>query len=171
MKSAFLSNQIMRSLFWKIFLWFWLAMATVAVTISAIVFVTQQQRFRERENNRGGPPSRPENRVSRQALAGHLQAVAYVLQKDGVPALQAYLQKLDNNQLRTFCFDDKNNEVLHQKSDFEPSKLLPEAQKAAKNPQSETRFAESYLLAAQHVINEWSRAAKIRIGGDLEHAL
>ena len=93
MKSAFLSNQIMRSLFWKIFLWFWLAMATVAVTISAIVFVTQQQRFRERENNRGGPPSRPENRVSRQALDVHLQAAAYVLQKDGVRCVTGVFAK------------------------------------------------------------------------------
>lgn len=152
----------MRSLFLKIFLWFWLAMATVVVTISAIVFVTQQQRFREREGMRdlnnlnNGPPSRPEDRVTRQALAVHLQSAAYLLQKEGVPGLQAYLQKLEtNNQLRTYCFDEQGNDVLRlplsqgQNSELDVSRLKLLANRAAQTSRLETINSGPYLLAAQ----------------------
>lgn len=159
----------MRSLFLKIFLWFWLAMATVVVTIAAIVFVTQQQRFREREQGRsfnGGPPSRPEDRITQQSLALHLQTAAYFLQKEGVSGLRAYLQKLEtHNQLSTYCFDEKGDDLLKlppngQSQEFDPNLLKLLAGRAAQSSQLETTIGGPHLLAAQSVVLPHSPSQK-----------
>ena len=167
----------MRSLFWKIFLWFWLAMATVVLAVSAIVFITQQQRFRERDRERdrereqgrslgrsfnGGPPSRPEDRIVQQALSGHLQTANYLLQKEGVSGLQRYLQNLESKKyLRTFCFDEKGADLLPTSassgvtapmfSDFNVAILKNLVQRAAQSSQRETTIHNHYLVAAQRV--------------------
>jgi two-component system sensor histidine kinase CpxA len=146
----------MRSLFWKIFLWFWLAMATVVVTISAIVFVTQQQHFREREGMHGfngGPPSRPEDRVVRQALSTHLQTAQHILLTEGITGLQSYLARQENQPyLHTFCFDAQGKLLEKSPSPntgYDPALLNDLVRKAVLTSQLETTNSNQYLMAAQ----------------------
>ena len=148
----------MRSLFWKIFLWFWLAMAMVAVTFSAIVFFTQQQRFRERENNRAfnGGPRRPEERIARQALALHLQTVAHLVAHKGQAGVQAYVRHLPPGAMNgTFCFDEQGAPLWRTSvSNIEQppeiaTTLSALVQRAAQNTGLETASSGPYLLAAQ----------------------
>lgn len=137
-------------------------MATVAVTISAIVFITQQQRFHEHENerqaNRGfsGGPRRPDDQIRRQALDVHLQMASFLLVKDGLTGLEAYTQSLPaNSPLLTYCFAEKGTTVellpalTNKKTDFNARHLIPLVLRAAGSSQSETAIFGPYFLAAR----------------------
>lgn len=147
----------MRSLFLKIFLWFWLAMATVVVTISAIVFITQQQHFRERERGlRGGPPSRPEDRTLKQALNTHLLMAQHILLSEGPQSLQSYVERQDKQDyLRTFCFDDKGKLLFKTASpltDYDPNSLNTLVKQAAQTGQLETNVSDDFVMAARRAV-------------------
>lgn len=134
-------------------------MATVALTISVIVFVTQQQRFRERENerNRGfNGPLRPDERDDREALDLHLQAAAHLWERGGKGGLHAYLQRLEPGALQNTLVFQGGKEIFawHPKSEG----VLPLAQlqnlarrstNIQTNAQLQTSLSEPYLLGAR----------------------
>jgi two-component system sensor histidine kinase CpxA len=93
----------MRTLFVKIFLWFWLAMAVVGVTLVVTVSTTDtlEQRGRHIFFNR--------------SLAMHGQMAAAVFEGGGIKALTEYLESLSKvTRLEVFLFDDQGVNLQNQ---------------------------------------------------------
>ena len=100
----------MRSLFLKIFLWFWLAMALVVSVFVVLVATTQEERSRREE--RGSGPRRLHEMMG-EALTIYLQTAAHTLEHDGHAALQGYFKRLEQaGRIRTFLYDEHGVAIL-----------------------------------------------------------
>ena len=119
-------GDVVRSLFVKIFLWFWLAMTIVSAasvilavsTRSHPLFATgwfgflvmRMRDFRGMEPHR--PPPSPELRITEGALKLSGQTAAEIFERDGVLALSNYLDRLEIvAHLRLLLIDRDNKEV------------------------------------------------------------
>jgi len=92
----------MRSLFLKIFLWFWIAMVLISLTLilSSAVRETQSSRAREEEIDRAMTPM----------VAAHL---AQLYDTEGATAYSAFLNRSENSfPWHPFLFDSHGKEVL-----------------------------------------------------------
>lgn len=91
----------MRSLFWKIFIWFWLAIGIV-ISASAIAFLTTdaeplEARWRE---------------VSRHLLAAHAYVAGATYVRNGQRDLNEYLENLEqNSHVKAYLFDQQLREL------------------------------------------------------------
>jgi signal transduction histidine kinase len=93
----------MHSLFWKIFLWFWLGMVVVSATL---VISTALTRSRSREE---------EHWRQRYALPLDLRAerTAELFGRGGAPAVEKYLVPLEQRDpMKDYLFDQSQHEVL-----------------------------------------------------------
>ena len=101
----------MRSLFLKIFLWFWAAMALVVVVFAALVARTQERahnQFQERRQRDGEREqfTRRLPETTADALTVYLETAATLLERSGPDALQAYRARLEKTgRVRTFLFE------------------------------------------------------------------
>jgi two-component system, OmpR family, sensor histidine kinase CpxA len=94
-------NNLPRSLFLKIFLWF----GTVVVTVIVGTFLVGE--FMRPEAS--GPPQR---RALDFQLSGYAQTAAEIYERDGQPALVAYLERLQReSNIHSFLFDNQLQEL------------------------------------------------------------
>ncbi|MCA1814922.1 MAG: HAMP domain-containing protein [Acidobacteria bacterium] len=85
----------MRSLFLKVFLWFWLAMALVASSIMLIVHAT-----------RGGPPPPRPPQFVESVVAAYARNAAETYERDGAPSLDTFLRHVESeSNVRARLFD------------------------------------------------------------------
>ena len=156
----------MRSLFLKIFLWFWAAMAVVVVGFAALVANTQErahnqfQERRQRERDRDQFPRRlPESTVD--ALSVYLETASTLLERSGPNALQSYRARLENTgRVRTFLFDAGGRELPRpavqpaedsRVDDVAAQDLKSLVQRTAQSGEVKPEMSGSHLLAARRV--------------------
>lgn len=137
----------MRSLFVKIFLWFWLAMILVSGA-SAILAVSMRSHplfasgwfgllVMRMHDLRGGwpppPPPCPELHLAEGALRLSGQTASEIFERDGASALAGYLDRLQaSSHLRTFLLDKERREVSGRVVRPETLKLAVQAVKEGK---------------------------------------
>ena len=90
------------SLFLRIFLWFWLAMALVIAALAAAVITTQERSVLARWH---------------EAIGGahllHAQTAVEVYERGNADALRAYLERAERStHIRAYVFDPDGSEVL-----------------------------------------------------------
>jgi two-component system sensor histidine kinase CpxA len=129
----------MRSLFLKIFLWFWLAMMLMAATIIVSALTTQS-----------GPVMAQWRQASGRALALYGQTATEIFHRDGQPALLAYFERLDQSAgIRAFLFNERGEEVSGRAA---PSDAPALAACAKESGQTEVKFLRRTPLVAQSVL-------------------
>lgn len=90
----------MRSLFLKVFLWFWLAMALV---IAAFLLATELSRSKEQF---------PRNSITDKYTAFIAQTAAFTYEREGQPGLVSYLQRMERETgHRSRLFDEQGAEL------------------------------------------------------------
>ncbi len=103
----------MRSLFLKIFLWYWLANLLVFGALAVVFMWTEP-----------GPPRGSFHRMLDRAMATHGQEAVDILESDGRLALQDYVDKLQSaSEVQIFLFDEQGREVLGQTAPPEVQEL------------------------------------------------
>jgi two-component system sensor histidine kinase CpxA len=124
------------TLFLKIFLWFWLAMALVgmALVISTATMQSEPVIARWRV-------------VMGDALLIYAQAAGEILERGGSPALAAHLERVERQaQMRGFVFDAQGREVSGRAAPPGAKELADRARRSSK---SEFEFSSASTLAAQ----------------------
>jgi two-component system sensor histidine kinase CpxA len=130
---------VMRSLFLKIFLWFWLAMTLVGIVFVISVATT------------GPEPAFTRRRyVTDEVLAVYAQTAVEIFEREGRAALVAYFQRLEQTApIRSLLFDQQDQEVSGRA-------VIPAARELAarvrQTGQSESQFAGMTTLAAHRVV-------------------
>lgn len=126
----------MRTLFFKIFLWFWLAMVAVGVTVAIVVGITQNE------------PVGPGLRNTAAALAAvYARTAAETYARGGEPALRALIAEIERqNHVRAFLFDAQGQELAGGKSSSSYADLLA---RARNSQQAEFHFLPSLVVTAQ----------------------
>ena len=90
-----------RSLFIKIFLWFWLALGVLAIVIAITLFLTETE-----------PIARRWREVMGTALTGYAQTAARLAQRNEPGQLKAYLDWLaQSSEINAVIFDQTGREL------------------------------------------------------------
>lgn len=119
----------MQSLYFKIFLWFWLAMVLVSGTLIFSVVTTQTEFTANRTEQL--------DKILTSLVAAR---AADMLEDHGMGALADYLESLDSTlHWQAFLFDDEGNEILSQPTPAEANII---AQAALQT--NDTRFLVSH---------------------------
>lgn len=123
----------MRSLFLKVFLWFWLAMVLV---IGALVITSY---FTRRE-----PAMRPPQFIEGIVSAYSRMAVE-TFERDGASALSSYLQRLEREtDVRAYLFDQNGSELAGRESSVPDVKDM--AERVARTNRPDSRFLPGGLV-------------------------
>ncbi len=100
---------MLRSLFLKIFLWFWLAMALINVAAFTLIEINRAEPF--------GPPM---HTAVDMTLAAYAQTAAEIYERDGARALATYMNGMESSaRIKAVLFDQNIQEVS--------GRLVPEA--------------------------------------------
>jgi len=126
----------MRSLFLKIFLWFWLAM-TLATTVWIVLTLLVLP-----------PAHRTGVRLTRRGqLPRHVRASRDILRRDGRTAALEYVKRIeDTTETRMYVFDGQGNEV---RSRVVPEPVVQLRQRALEHRGTQFGLGRTYLVAAQ----------------------
>ena len=128
----------MRSLFLKIFLWFWLAQLLISVVMFTVTEATRTERGNDRWRS-----------TTNYALSLYARAAAAAYETGGAKALAANLQQAKGDprtRTRTFVFDESGNEVLGRSF---PGAARTLAARAAQSDEAEFTFSNDYMLSAR----------------------
>jgi len=107
----------MKSLFLKIFLWFWLAMALLTLVVVIITWSTQSE-----------PVVAQWRLVAEESMAIHSQTAADIYSKDGKEALQKYLNRIQQvSKIRAALFDDNADQIAGRITFNQPEKYIRQA--------------------------------------------
>jgi signal transduction histidine kinase len=107
----------MQRLYFKIFLWFWLAMVLVSGTLIFSVVTTQREFTSSRANQF--------DQILTSLVASR---AADMLEDHGMGALADYLESLDSTlHWQAFLFDDEGNEILSQPTPIEANTIAQAA--------------------------------------------
>ncbi len=153
----------MRSLFAKIFLWFWLAMTSITVASLLLAVTTESHplfapgwlRFlvqsikesRESQDSRSSAGRWMRVTEGALKLSGH--TAAEIFERNGLSAFSSYVGRIERStRIRLFFLDDRNKEVS--------GRPLPEAVEELgvevwRSGESELRRSGGYLLLAHRV--------------------
>src|SRR6185436_558791 len=134
----------MRSLFLKIFLWFWLAMALVSLAFFIVVVTTKPEQ-----------PGPPRHEFFNNTVAVHAQAASEIFERDGQAALTGYLERVEQKtHIRAFLFTERGEEVSGRSAP-------PEIKQAATGNQQinrdESRSPEMGIIMAQSAVTPLGR--------------
>ena len=136
----------MRSLFLKIFLWFWLATILSGLTLFVIGVATQS-----------GPIAEQRRRVAEQArhlmgqtLALYGQTAAAILERDGHAALEDYAKLIERTTDIHVVLLLRRNEILSDRGAPPEARTL--AARAAERSKAEVASAGESLLLAQPIL-------------------
>ncbi|MEJ7615402.1 MAG: ATP-binding protein [Pyrinomonadaceae bacterium] len=111
----------MSSLFLRIFLWFWLAMALVNVAFFLSFVLTRP------EPPRSPPGQRP---PGRSPLGIHARVAAEIFEREGAAALTAYLERLEEaTNIRADLFNDRGEKLAGRELSAGAQKLVLRAAK------------------------------------------
>jgi two-component system sensor histidine kinase CpxA len=134
------------SLFLKIFLWFWLAMALVVTALVASVVTTQERSVLARWHEAIGG-----------AHALHAQTAVEVYENGNVAALSAYLNRAERaTHINGYVFDADGKELLGRGVPAEVQAIVVKA--AARKPgETEWSFARSGVTGAHSVESKSGR--------------
>lgn len=142
---------MLRSLFLKIFLWFWLAMAIIYVSAFTVM-----------ELNRQEPFSPPSHNAADMMFAAYAQTASEIYERDGVSPLASYMNRMeDSAHIKGVLFDSNGRELSGR---LVPNKARELAQRAAQTKRLEREIAEGAgsegptPLLAQFVNLEGGRA-------------
>ena len=108
----------MRSLFIKIFLWFWLTVVLI-VSIQDIMTAVIQSNSQQAEWQ------------NRAFVAGEAASAVDIYERQGAAALREHFQRLPKRPMQVYLIDDQGTEVLGQKA---PRQALQLAYKDSENP-------------------------------------
>lgn len=112
----------MRSLFFKILLWFWVAIVTVGVAFVASIYMTQAE-----------PAFAGWSDAMAKAAAVYAVSAAEVYERDGRAGLQAYFNRLDRSaELQPYFYDEHGVELLGQHAPYDLTELLTRAQQSGR---------------------------------------
>jgi signal transduction histidine kinase len=126
------------TLFLKIFLWFWLAMALVGLALVISTATMQSEPVVERWRA-----------VTGDALAIYAQTAGEILEREGVGALAAHLERVERQtRMRGFVFDGQGREVSGRAAPPGATELATRARRRGK---SEFEFSSGTTLAAQTI--------------------
>src|ERR1700730_13738304 len=144
-------NQLPRSLFLKIFLWFGAAMITMVLATFVANELFRPESFR--------PPFREANDI---ALAAYAQTAAEIYEREGQNALLAYMDQMERAaRIRAFLFTAQLNELSGRRPPAEVRELAqrvmetnkPEPGASAPSPllarAVQTAGGSQYVLVAQ----------------------
>ncbi len=133
------------SLFLKIFLWFWGAMAIVILSLAAVQFTAR--------DNLVIPP-RQDLMADSLIQYGQLAVLTYA--RGGDAALKKYLTEIDRKaRVKAYLFDEAGNERGQMpESKRAPQDVVELAQKAVLNQTVQFGLSESLVMAAQPVLTE-----------------
>jgi signal transduction histidine kinase len=95
----------MRSLFLKVFLWFWLAMVLVIGALVITSYLTRPE-----------PAMRPPQFIEA-IVSAYSRTALETFERDGAPALSTYLQRLEREtEVRAYLFDANGNELARREA-------------------------------------------------------
>jgi signal transduction histidine kinase len=107
----------MQSLFFKIVLWFWLAMGAVLAAFIASVAITQTE-----------PVYAAWREATAKATAIYAQSAVEVYEREGREGLSRYFERVEHSvQLHPLLFDERGHEVLGKRPQRDLSSLLARA--------------------------------------------
>jgi signal transduction histidine kinase len=134
----------MRSLFLKIFLWFWLAMALVSLAFFIVVVTTKPEQ-----------PGPLRHEFHNNLLTVHAQAAAEIFERDGQSALAGYLEHVEQKtHIRAFLFTDQGEEVSGHSAPPEVKQL---AEGAKQNNRDESKSSEMGAILAKSAVTPLGR--------------
>jgi signal transduction histidine kinase len=126
------------TLFLKIFLWFWLAMALVGLALVISTATTGSEPVIARWRAATGD-----------ALTIYAQTTGEILERDGSAALTAHLDRVERQtRIRGFVFDEQGREVSERAA---PAKAKDLAARARDSGKSEFEFTSAATLAARTI--------------------
>lgn len=135
MPSPFI-NIRMRTLFFKIFLWFWLAMAALIVAVIITVATTQNEPI--------GPGMRD---TASNAVTIYAQSAAEIFERGGQSALLAYFNRIERETgNRAYLFDEQGAELSGRQAGGEFIEL---ARRAAASDKAEFNFSGFQMSVAK----------------------
>lgn len=132
----------MHSLFLKIFLWFWLAMALIGLILVGITFTTHAQPI---------IPSQPA--LISDALAGYSKGAVTTLEEKDKRALAAYLRQIERKtRVRLYLFDERLTE-LSGRATSRSNKIATEvktlARQAVQSRETQVKIGVLSIIGAQ----------------------
>jgi len=136
----------MRSLFLKIFLWFWLATILSGLTLFVIAVATQSGPIAE-QRRRGAEQAR---HLMGQTLALYGQSAAAILERDGHAALEDYAKLIERTTDIHVVLLLRRNEILSDRGAPPEARTL--AARAAEHGKAEVASAGESLLFAQPIL-------------------
>ncbi|MEK7831301.1 MAG: HAMP domain-containing protein, partial [Acidobacteriota bacterium] len=126
-----------RSLFFKIFFWFWLALAVLIAAIAIAVVATETDPVGTRWRELMG-----------RALTFQTYSAVQVLERDGAPALETHLNRLEKTTgIRATLLDGEANEVVRRGIPPGADLLIARARQSGR---PEAEFSRDKTLAALH---------------------
>lgn len=124
----------MRSLFVKIFLWFWLVMVLMGAALLVIETTTRWQ-----------PPPQELRRLAGHVLVFEAETAVDVFEREGRQGLADYLQTFARGALPVFLLDDQGKDVLGRPVPDEATDLIV---RAARSDEVEFKFTEKEAFSA-----------------------
>jgi signal transduction histidine kinase len=126
----------MRSLFLKIFLWFWLAMALVGLALVIVTAITQSV-----------PVVARWRAVTGDALNIYAETASEILEREGSGGLARYFERVEERtRIRGFVLDEQGRELTGRATPPRAGELAARARESGK---TEFEFFSSTTLAAQ----------------------
>lgn len=133
----------MRSLFFKIFLWFWLAMVLMAATLVVIETTGHWQ-----------PPPQELRRLAGHVLVFEAGTAVDVFEREGEQGLADYLKTFARGQLPVFLLDSQEKDVLGRAVPSEAADLVA---RAARSDEVEFKFTKNEAFSAVAVSGSQGR--------------
>ncbi|MBC7796991.1 MAG: HAMP domain-containing protein, partial [Pyrinomonadaceae bacterium] len=128
-------------MFWKIFLWFWLAMGFLTIAFTTVTFLTQTEPVLLQWQIIGG-----------EAIRVQTVSAAEIFEREGEVGLQSFLCRIgENSKLKVIVYDEDFRQIASN-GDLPNTRNLFE--KAAKSDKSEFDLSYFSTMAAQKIVTK-----------------
>ena len=142
------------SLFLKIFLWFWGAMAILALALSAVQVTTRDDLV-----------FAPKNNLMVDALGSYGQKAVDTYESDGPVALQKYLNDIERKKkVQVYLFDPTGQQIGSDQSKAAPSDVLYLADETARSFSGNFQISTFRVMATVQILSPTGRGFYVFCG-------